>query len=78
MNQYDDAEFTQIIVGPFWVNVLDLIGRELHTRSRGHVVVRRAGMDFVIYLNGEEYDRTASNVHASNILNSLEVGNVRL
>jgi len=72
--------FHPINVGPFWTNVLDLIGRDdpgLETRLETKVTVKRSGGDFVIHYEGKTGTRefrTADNLEASYILNSFEGG----
>ena len=65
---------TRITVGPFWTNVLDLVGRSDLIAGDGRTVtVRRSSMDFVVEIEGKEVARTNHNLSASYFLNQIEL-----
>lgn len=60
-----------INVSPYATNVLDLINIPLKDFDGREIIVRRQYMDFVIYIDGKEYNRTNDNLSASYMLNQL-------
>lgn len=62
-----------INVSPYATNVLDLINIPLKDFNDREIIVRRQYMDFVIYIDGKEYNRTNDNLSASYMLNQLSV-----
>lgn len=58
--------------GPFSHNVLDYIDAPLTSKDGRDVIVKRVGMKFAIYVNGELYLETYDNISASYTLNQLE------
>ena len=67
--------FTEINVGPFATNVLDLIGREdLETEKGATVRVSQIDTSFFIQIGLTEPYSTTSNIAASYYLNHFPIG----
>ncbi len=56
---------------PYAHNVLDFIDVKLVSQDGREGTVKRHGMDFAIYIQGELTVRTPSNTQASYVLNQL-------
>ena len=62
-----------IIVGPFWTNVIDLVGRDdLVTKNGGKITIIH-GYRFTVLVDGKEIYYGDDNLQASAALNSVEV-----
>lgn len=57
---------------PYSNNIIDYLDQALISGDGRSVIVKRAGMMFLIYVNDSLYRETSDNLVASYILNSLD------